>query len=173
MSERMKTVSDFEDMLALLEKHGVRYLVIGGVAFVFHVKPRYTKDLDVWVDNEADNVIRANRALVEFGSPHLLDVGDADQVVQVGVPPNRVDLLTHVEGPTFDDAWATRIRAQYGRAQVNWIGLESLIDIKGRIDVSRHQTDVRELLKVRDIRAGKARKPARKKTVGRRKQRRN
>ncbi len=158
MSERMKTVPEFEDMLAMLEKHGVRYLVIGGMAFVFHVKPRYTKDLDVWVDNEPENMQRANHALAEFGSPYLLDVEDADQVLQVGVAPNRVDLLTHVEGSTFDDAWTTRIRSQYGRTNVNWIGLESLIDIKSRIDSSRHQADVRDLRKVRDIRAGKKRK---------------
>jgi predicted nucleotidyltransferase len=152
MSKRMKTVSDFEDMLSLLEKHCVRYLVIGGVAFVFHVKPRYTKDLDVWVDNEPDNVMRANRALAEFGSPLLMDVGEASQVLQVGVPPNRVDLLTHVEGPPFDDAWATKIRAQYGGAQVNWIGIESLIDIKSRIDDPRHQSDVKYLRKVKEMR---------------------
>ena len=161
MSERMKTVPDFEDMLRLLEKHGVRYLVIGGVAFVFHVKPRYTKDLDVWVDSDPDNVMRANRALAEFGSPHLLDVGDANQVLQVGVPPNRVDLLTHVEGPTFGDAWATKIRAQYGRAQVNWIGMESLIDIKSRIDDPRHKSDVRYLLKVKAMKKARKRRERR------------
>jgi len=59
MSERMKTVPDFEDLLVLFEKHGVRCLIIGGVAFVFHVKPRYTKDLDVWVDNAPENMMRA------------------------------------------------------------------------------------------------------------------
>jgi len=145
----MKTVPDFEDMLAVLEKHGVRYLIIGGVAFVFHVKPRYTKDLDVWVDSEPDNVTRANRALEEFGSPQLLDAGKAGQILQVGTAPNRVDLLMHVGGPTFEEAWATRIRAQYGRDEVNWIGLESLLDIKARIDVPKHQADAKDLRKVK------------------------
>lgn len=155
MNEHMKTVPDFEDILVLFEKHSVRYLVIGGVAFVFHVKPRYTKDLDIWVDSARDNVMRANQALAEFGSPHLMDAGNADQVLQIGVPPNRVDLLMQVTGPTFGDAWETRVRAQYGSAEVNWIGLESLIDIKGRIDVPRHQTDAMELRMVRDMRARK------------------
>ena len=78
--------------------------------------------------------------------------------------------MTHVDGPTFADAWRTRIRAPYGRSHVNWINLDGLIDIKGRIDVSRHQADVRDLLKVRDMLSGKApNKPARKKAAGKRK----
>ena len=153
MSEHMKTVPDFVDMLALLEKHDVRYLIIGGVAFIFHVKPRYTKDLDVWIDNQPDNVTRANCALKEFGSPNLLDAGNADQVLQVGIAPNRVDLLTRVEGHAFDAAWATRIRALYGNAEVNWIGLESLLDIKSGIDDPRHQSDAKYLRKVKDMRS--------------------
>jgi hypothetical protein len=158
MNERMKTVPDFEDMLALFEKHRVRYLVIGGVAFVFHVKPRYTKDLDVWVADDADNVNRVNGALAEFGSPHLLDVGVAGQVLQVGLPPNRVDLLTHVEGVSFDRAWKTRVRSRYGKTEVNWIGLEELISVKSRIPVARHQQDVLDLRRVKDMRQVAARK---------------
>jgi hypothetical protein len=171
MNERMKTVPDFEDMLALFEKHSARYLVIGGVAFVFHVKPRYTKDLDVWVADDADNVNRVNGALAEFGSPHLLDVGVAGQVLQVGLPPNRVDLLTHVEGLSFDRAWKTRVRSRYGKTEVNWIGLEELISVKARIPVPRHQQDVRDLLKVREMRKSSKRKTTRRsdtRPVGRR-----
>lgn len=158
MIEPMKTVPDFEDLLTLLEKHSVRYLIIGGVAFVFHVKPRYTKDLDIWVDSARNNVMRTNQALAEFGSPHLLDIDDTGQVLQVGVPPNRVDLLTQITGPTFQHAWRTRVRSPYGGTEVNWIGLDNLIDIKEHIDVPRHQSDVTDLRKVREMRAHKATK---------------
>ncbi len=160
MNESMKAVPDFEDMLAMLEKHGVRYLVIGGVAFVFHVKPRYTKELDVWVAADAANIARVNKALAEFGSPHVLDLNACEQILQVGLPPNRVDLLTHVEGPAFDDAWNGRIRSRYGRTPVNWIGLDDLAAVKSRIPVARHQQDVLDLKRVKAMRqaaAGKTR----------------
>ena len=64
----MDTVQDFEDVLALLHRHHVRYLIIGGLAFIFHAKPRYTKDVDLWIDPERGNVERANQALAAFGS---------------------------------------------------------------------------------------------------------
>ena len=151
MNEPMKTVPDFEDLLTLLEKHEVRYLVIGGMAFVFHVKPRYTKDMDVWVDREEDNLTRTNQALAEFGSPNLLDTGVRGQVLQIGVAPNRIDLITSVSGVSFDTAWTTRVRASYGKTQVNWIGLDCLLDIKSRIDDPRHRSDARFLAKIKEM----------------------
>jgi len=69
----METIQDFEDMLFFLDKHRVRYLIIGGLAFIFHAKPRYTKDMDLWIDPDPENVKKANNALAEFGSPFLLN----------------------------------------------------------------------------------------------------
>lgn len=63
----MDTVQDFEDLLELLERFEARYLIIGGLAFIYHAKPRYTKDMDLWVGPDPENVLRANRALAEFG----------------------------------------------------------------------------------------------------------
>ncbi len=89
----MDTIHDFEDMLELLDRHRVRYLIIGGLAFIYHAKPRYTKDMDLWLDSEPKNVERANIALSEFGSPQLLDPADPDEILQLGAGPNRIDLL--------------------------------------------------------------------------------
>lgn len=151
MSRPMDTIPDFEDMLTLFDKHGVKCLVIGGLAFVFHVKPRFTKDMDVWVGCDPENLRKVNLALAEFGSPQLLDIDKDDQVLQVGVAPNRVDILTHLDGPVFEDAWRRRIRATYGKAPVNWIDLDGLLDIKARIDDPRHQSDARYLRKVKEM----------------------
>ena len=148
----MESISDFEDLLALLHKHGVRYLVIGGLAFIYHARPRYTKDMDLWIDPSPRNVRRANAALAEFGSPFLLTVEDPAEILQIGLPPNRIDLLRSVEGPPFGDAWRRRITGRYGRAQANWIDLDSLIQVKSRIDDPRHRRDVRDLEAVRALR---------------------
>jgi hypothetical protein len=145
----MDAIRDFEDMLALLERHEARYLIIGGLAFIYHAKPRYTKDMDLWIEPSEENVRRANQALAEFGSPYLFDLGARDQILQIGVAPNRIDLLLAVKGLRFDTAWRRRVRDAYGGVTANWIDLDSLIRAKQRIDHPRHREDVRVLREVR------------------------
>lgn len=145
----MEVVKDFEDILELLDKHQVRYLIIGGLAFIYHAKPRYTKDMDIWVDHASDNVKRANAALVEFGSSFLLDSRKTDEILQLGVAPDRIDFLLHVKGTRFETAWKKRIKGRYGTAKANWVDLDSLIRIKSRIDNPRHREDVRVLREVK------------------------
>ncbi len=144
----MDSVPDFEDLLSLFHGRQVRYLIIGGLAFIFHAKPRYTKDMDLWVEGSAENIGLANRALADFGSPSLLDLDRPDQVLQIGLPPNRIDILVHVEGVPFGQAWDQRISSTYGRSPANWIGAEALLAIKSLIDQPRHQEDARVLREV-------------------------
>lgn len=144
----METVQDFEDLLRILGKRRVRYLIIGGLAFIYHAKPRYTKDMDLWIDPGEGNVKRANVALAEFGSPYLLNLDAAEEILQLGVAPDRIDLLRAIKGVRFATAWKNRIRAKYGKANANWIDLNSLMRIKSCIDHPRHQDDVRVLKEV-------------------------
>ncbi len=148
----MDTVQDFEDILELFARHGVRCLIVGGLAFIFHAKPRYTKDIDLWIDADPDNVRRANRALEEFGSPELLTVSDPDEVLQLGVAPNRIDILRSVVGIPFVEVWPKRIESRYGRAPASFIDLDSLLRIKSSIDHPRHQEDARVLRAVKERR---------------------
>lgn len=150
----METVRDFEDILELFRRHDVRYLIIGGLAFIFHAKPRFTKDIDLWVAPERENVERANRALAEFGSPQLLDPVRRSEILQIGVAPDRIDLLLEPggrSGLSFERAWERRIESPYGAVEASWIGLESLIEIKSGIDDPRHQEDARVLRQARDL----------------------
>ena len=87
----MDAITDFEDMLDLLDKQGVRYLIIGGLAFIYHAKPRCTKDMDLWIEPSVENALRANRALAEFGSPCLLDASKPETILQLGLPPDRIN----------------------------------------------------------------------------------
>jgi hypothetical protein len=149
----LRTVADFEDLLGLFAEHEVRYLIVGGLAFIFHAKPRYTKDIDLWLDPDPSNVVRANRALDEFGSPDLLDPEHPDVILQLGREPNRIDLLRSIVRLDFERAWRKRIVSPYGDAPANWIDLDSLIAIKEGIDHPRHREDVRVLKMVRDRKA--------------------
>jgi hypothetical protein len=151
----VETIQDFEDLLHMLGKHRVRYLIIGGLAFIYHAKPRYTKDMDLWIDPNKDNVKRANIALAEFGSPYLLNPDSDEEILQLGVAPDRIDLLRTVKGARFATAWKNRIRAKYGKANANWIDLNSLLLIKNQINHPRHQDDVRILREVRQRRKHK------------------
>jgi len=149
----MDAVHDFEDMLHLLDKHKVRYLIIGGLAFIYHAKPRYTKDMDLWIDSTPQNVKRANKALIEFGSPFALNLENVEEILQLGVAPDRIDFLLHVTGVRFDTAWKKRIKGWYGNAKAIWVDLNSLIRIKSHIDNPRHQEDIRVLREVQKLRA--------------------
>lgn len=146
----MNNSVDFEDLLALFLEHHVRYLIVGGLAFIFHAKPRYTKDMDLWVEGSADNIARANRALTEFGSPTLLDFNAPQQVVQIGVEPNRIDILVEMEPLSFAEAWEKRLESPYGGSQAFWIDIESLWQVKNAIEHPRHREDARVLRQIID-----------------------
>ncbi len=148
----MDTVKDFEDILELFERHRVRYLIVGGMAFIYHAKPRYTKDIDLWIDPDPDNVKLVNQALTEFGSPELMSPETPDEILQLGVAPNRIDLLRDVVSMEFSEAWPRRIQAAYGSVSANWIDLEGLLEIKSAIDHPRHQEDARVLRAVLESR---------------------
>jgi len=148
----MDAIQDFEDMLTLLRKHQARYLIIGGLAVIFHAEPRYTKEKELWVGPARENIVRANRALAEFGSPTLLGFDEPTQVVQIGVAPDRIDLIVDVGDIDFDRAWERRIEGRYGQSPASWVDLDTLIEIKSRIDNPRHQEDARILREVKRLR---------------------
>jgi len=145
----VRTIGDFEDLLQLLERHRARYLIVGGLAFIYHAKPRYTKDMDLWVDPDPRNIERVNAALCEFPSPQLLSPGRRSEILQIGIEPNRIDVLQAVGRMRFGTAWRRRVRDWYGAVRASWIDLDSLLRIKSGIDHPRHQEDARVLSEVR------------------------
>lgn len=156
----MEAIPDFEDFLELLAEHEVRYLIVGGLAFIFHAKPRFTKDMGLWIDPDPGNVAKANRALSAFGSPDLLDPQNDQEILQLGVAPNRIDLLrdpASAGGPSFEEAWRSRLTSPYGETPSLWIDLQGLYEIKRHIDHPRHQEDARTLALVLDLKEQKAR----------------
>src|SRR5262245_11442787 len=102
---------DFRDLLATFAAHEVRFLVVGGYAVTFHSHPRFTKDLDVWIDPTPANAARVVRALAEFGAPlaaHGVTASDFERpgvVYQMGIPPTRIDVITAVDGLVFGPCW--------------------------------------------------------------------
>jgi len=106
------------------------YLVIGAYAVAFYGYPRYTKDIDIWIDMNATNASNIVKALVQFGFESLgLVASDflvPEQIIQLGVPPNRIDLITTPSGVDFNTCYASRVQVEINDVIVNFIDLENL-----------------------------------------------
>ncbi len=130
----MSVTKDFEDLFGYLNKYHVKAIVVGAHAVAFHAKPRYTKDVDVLIERTSDNAARLLEALRAFGFGELglsvTDFTEPEQVIQLGVAPNRVDFLTSIRGVTFEEAWSTKVRGRYGKLNVFYLGKKELIRAK-------------------------------------------
>ncbi|HEV8718248.1 MAG TPA: nucleotidyltransferase [Candidatus Binatia bacterium] len=142
---------DYEEFIAALNAHGVRYLVIGAHAVAFHARPRATKDLDVLLEPTAENARRALAALRDFfGGADLgytvEDLLDPQWIVQLGVAPVRIDLLSEIPGfASFAAAWRNRVDARFGAVSVHYLGLDDLLRAKEAAGRPQDRADVRVL----------------------------
>ncbi len=122
---------DFRDLFAALNATGAEYLLVGGYAVGLHAIPRFTKDLDIFIRPDDPNASRVFAALQAFGAP-LADLSPKDlatpgTVFQVGVAPNRIDVINKIDGVTFDEAWDGRTSTTYGGQTVPVIGKAELL----------------------------------------------
>jgi hypothetical protein len=127
----MQSHSDFEEILQSFDDAGVKFLVVGAYAVGAHSRPRATGDIDIWVECSEENARRIYRALAEFGAP-MLQIDERtftedDIIFQIGVPPVRIDILTGIDGVTFEEAWPNRIDGQIGSVTTHMIGRTDLI----------------------------------------------
>lgn len=136
----MKTEKDYEEFLGLLNKHKVRYCIIGAFALAFHGRPRYTKDIDILIEASPDNSKKVMHALDEFGFGSLdltaEDLAQEGNIIQLGYEPVRIDIMTSIRGMDFSDIWRERVSGPYGQLTVNYIDRQNLIKLKeisGRI----------------------------------------
>lgn len=124
---------DFEDFLRALTKAGARFMVAGAHALALHGVPRATGDIAIWIDPTVENADRVWKALSDFGAPveslgiTREDLVKPDMVVQLGLPPRRIDLLTGLSGVTFEDAWEGRVQHDMGLIQIPFIGRAALV----------------------------------------------
>jgi len=139
---------DFEELFALLNAQGVKGLIVGGYAVTYHTRPRYTKDIDIWIEPTRENVERLLQALDDFGFGNLgLKAEDFSpgRFVQLGQPPNRIDLLTAIKSVAFAEAWESRVEDLFGEQRVCFLGKEELIRNKKAVGRPKDREDVRVL----------------------------
>jgi len=132
---------DFKEFIQSLNDNGVRYLVVGGYAVALHGYPRYTKDIDVWVEMTAENASKIVKALDQFGFGSLeikaSDFTVPDQMLQLGYPPRRIDILTTLPGVEFSECYPAHTTVEMDGVSVNFIDLENLK--KNKKATGRHQ----------------------------------
>ena len=121
---------DFKEFIKSLNDNQVKYLVIGAYALAVHGHPRYTKDLDIWIDKTPENTAKLIQALEQFGFGSLglkaADFLTPRQVIQLGFPPNRIDLLNDPEGIDFENCYSNKFEIIIDEISVNFIDLENL-----------------------------------------------
>ena len=124
---------DFVDFLGALLAAGARFLVVGAHALAIHGAPRATADIDVWAECTPENAARVWAALVDFGAPVEAlgvtadDFTKPDAVVQIGVPPRRIDVMSSISGVDFAEAWGERMMHRVGALEVPFIGRAALL----------------------------------------------
>ena len=121
---------DFKEFFQLLNKNNVKYLVIGGFAVAFHGYPRFTKDIDIWLQRNSENAMKVVETLDDFGFKSLglkiEDFLESETIIQLGYPPNRIDLITSATGVDFDDCYQSKIEEEIDGVRIPFINLDNL-----------------------------------------------
>jgi len=145
--------ADLKELLLAFHDHGVKYLIVGGYAFGLHAEPRATKDLDIFIRSDEENSKAVFRALAQYGAP-LEGLTPSDfmdgTTFQIGQPPARIDILQHIDGITFDEAWENRIEGMVdGQVRAAVISRDDLI--RNKLASGREQ----DILDVKTLRAAR------------------
>jgi hypothetical protein len=161
---------DYKDLLSAFRSHGVKYLVVGGFAVIYHSQPRFTKDMDLFIKADPKNASATYAALAEFGVPlqgiSPEDFTDRGSFFRFGRDPKGFDILPAIPGVEFDEAWGRRIEAVVDPAtglKANFISAEDLIASKlatGRIRDLADVEDIRTAEESRRVQGGEATRPA-------------
>jgi hypothetical protein len=148
----MRVEKDFKEFIALLNRSEVRYLVIGGFAYSFYAEPRFTKDIDILIEPSQENAKKILEAIKEFGFTDV-DLSDNDflepgQIIQLGVAPLRIDIVTSIKGVEFSAAWKNRVTGRFGEIDAHFISKEDLIKNKRALGRKQDLADIEKLEKI-------------------------
>jgi hypothetical protein len=158
---------DYKDLLSAFNAHGVRYLIVGGYAVIFHAQPRFTRDIDLFIKADPENARAAYEALAAFGAPlqdiRVEDLSDPQNFFRFGREPRAIDILPGIEGVDFDVAWERRVEgvidATSGLTGF-FISKDDLIASKLAAGRLRDLADVEEIRESAESQIAKAKKKA-------------
>jgi len=147
-----KLQTDLREFITLLNSHNVEYLIVGGHAVAFHGHPRYTGDMDFLIRTTPANAHQLLGVLSAFGFGSAgiaeQDLRRPGQIIQLGYPPNRIDILTSISGVDFDSAWTSRVETMIDELPVHLIGWDDLLRNKRASGRLKDLADVEKLLAI-------------------------
>ncbi len=145
----MEAQKDFKELLGLFNEHKIEYMVVGAYALAYHGAPRFTGDIDIFVKPSFENAQRILFALADFGFGSLNlkmeDFQNPDSVVQLGVPPVRIDIITSITGVTWKEADQGKVEGLYGDIRVHFLGKEQYIANKRAMGRKKDLADLESL----------------------------
>ena len=145
----MEIQPDFRDLLELFNAHKVSYIIVGGYALAYHGAPRYTGDIDIFVKSEKNNAQKIMKALDEFGFGDVglstSDFEKSDQVIQLGIAPVRIDIITSISGVDWEEAQRGCVKGKYGDTLVNYLGKVEFIKNKRSVGRKKDLADLEAL----------------------------
>lgn len=148
----MYLTNEYRDIIEIFNEHDVRYLVTGAYAMSVFGYSRSTYDIDLWIDKDKDNVKKTLLALDEFGVPFAItneDLTKDNSIIQIGVVPIRIDILTDIDGVIFDDAYANKIVHDFGGVEASVLHIDDILKNKIASGRSKDKIDVIELKKIK------------------------
>ncbi len=145
----MKLQKDLREFIELLNSHGAKYVIVGGYAVAFHGFPRYTGDIDFFVEVSPANAGTMCKVVEEFGfgDTGLIDRDflGKDVIIQLGIPPNRIDIVTGLSGVDFEQVWADCVEAELDGLAVRFISKDLLLKNKAAAGRTRDLADIEEI----------------------------
>ncbi|WP_294950958.1 nucleotidyltransferase [Sulfurovum sp.] len=154
----MEYFEDYKDMLLLFNKYDVKYLVIGAYAMGNYGYSRHTLDIDLWVEKSIENAQKIQKAFDDFPVPHEITIDELNTenfVLQIGIEPMRIDILTDIDGVAFSEAWNNKTNNSLFGEEINFISLHDLIKNKAATDRLKDKYDVLELKKLEALKKDK------------------
>lgn len=147
----MDYFQDYKDMLQLFNKYGVRYLVVGAYAMGNYGYSRHTLDIDLWIEKSIENAQNIQKAFNDFPVPYDITIDELNKknmVLQIGIEPMRIDVLTDIDGIDFSRAWKNKSYNSLFGEEIPFIGLQDLIKNKTSTNRTKDKYDVLELEKI-------------------------
>ena len=145
----LKAEKDFEEFIELLNKHKVKYMIVGAYALALYARPRNTGDIDIFIgrsDNNADLMLNVLKELgFESTGITKADFITEGRIIQLGVSPVRIDILNSIDGVIFEEAYERVEKVRFGNATANFISREDLIKNKSSSKRKKDQADLEEL----------------------------
>ncbi|GAA4468797.1 nucleotidyl transferase AbiEii/AbiGii toxin family protein [Nemorincola caseinilytica] len=145
----MILAQDLADFIELLNRHKVRYMVVGGYALAFHGKPRYTGDIDIWIEISEKNAAKLLRVIRDFGMTALGFVKEdflkEGYISQIGMPPLRIDILNSIDGVAFAEAYERAEVVEMDHIKIYYISLRDFIKNKEATGRKKDLADIKEI----------------------------